>query len=138
MSDRRSKESLAKIFVRSENNSKLISLANLVDFKEEGSAKILSRYNRQRAVTISANINEGYSLSEAIRYLEKTMENVSPQNQISWKGKSEELKETSNELFIIFTDRMEFSDSEITSFQTKEPFLSSKLTILPFGAPSDV
>ncbi len=102
LSDRRSKESLAKIFVRSENNSKLISLANLVDFKEEGSAKILSRYNRQRAVTISANINEGYSLSEAIRYLEKTMENVSPQNQISWKGKSEELKETSNELFLIF------------------------------------
>ena len=35
LSDRRSKESLAKIFVRSENNSKLISLANLVDFKEE-------------------------------------------------------------------------------------------------------
>ena len=102
LSDRRSKESLAKIFVRSENNSKLISLANLVDFKEEGSAKILSRYNRQRAVTISANINEGYSLSEAIKYLETTMENVSPQNQISWKGKSEELKETSNELFIIF------------------------------------
>ena len=102
LSDRRSKESLAKIFVRSENNSKLISLANLVDFKEEGSAKILSRYNRQRAVTISANINEGYSLSEAIKYLEKTMENISPQNQISWKGKSEELKETSNELFIIF------------------------------------
>ena len=102
LSDRRSKESLAKIFVRSENSSKLISLANLVDFKEEGSAKILSRYNRQRAVTISANINEGYSLSEAIRYLEKTMENVSPQNQIAWKGKSEELKETSNELFIIF------------------------------------
>ena len=102
LSDRRSKESLAKIFVRSENNSKLVSLANLVDFKEEGSAKILSRYNRQRAVTISANINEEYSLSEAIKYLEKTMENVSPQNQISWKGKSEELKETSNELFIIF------------------------------------
>ncbi len=102
LSDRRSKESLAKIFVRSENNSKLISLANLVDFKEEGSAKILSRYNRQRAVTISANINEGYSLSEAINYLEKTMENIAPQNQISWKGKSEELKETSNELFIIF------------------------------------
>ena len=80
LSDRRSKESLAKIFVRSENNSKLISLANLVDFKEEGSAKILSRYNRQRAVTISANINEGYSLSEAINYLEKTMENIAPQN----------------------------------------------------------
>ena len=102
LSDRRNKEGLAKIFVRSENNKKLISVANLVDFKEEGSAKILSRYNRQRAVTISANINENYTLSEAIKYLEKVMNEVAPENQITWKGKSEELKETSNELFIIF------------------------------------
>ena len=102
LDDRRNKESLAKIFVRSENNSKLISLANLVDFKEEGSAKVLSRYNRQNAVTISANINENYSLAEAIKFLEKTMQEVAPEKQITWKGKSEELKETSNELYIIF------------------------------------
>jgi len=102
LSDRRNKEGLAKIFVRSENNGKLISVINLVDFKEEGSAKVLSRYNRQRAVTISANINENYTLSEAITFIENTMINVSPENQITWKGKSEELKETSNELFIIF------------------------------------
>ena len=30
------------------------------------------------------------------------MNNLAPQNQITWKGKSEELKETSNEIFIIF------------------------------------
>ena len=102
LSDRRNKEGLAKIFVRSENSGKLISVANLVDFKEEGSAKVLSRYNRQRAVTISANINENYTLTEAINYLENTMMQVAPENQITWKGKSEELKETSNELFIIF------------------------------------
>ena len=48
---------------------KLISLANLIDFKEEGSAKELARYNRQRAVTISSNINEGYTLTEAIKFL---------------------------------------------------------------------
>ena len=102
LSDRRNKESLAKIFVRSENNSKLISLANLVDFKEEGSAKVLSRYNRQRAVTISANISESYSLTEAIKFLEKTIMEIAPERQIAWKGKSEELKETTNELYIIF------------------------------------
>ena len=102
LDDRRNKESLAKIFVRSKNNSKLISLANLVDFKEEGSAKVLSRYNRQNAVTISANINENYSLAEAIKFLEKTMQEVAPEKQITWKGKSEELKETTNELYIIF------------------------------------
>ncbi len=102
LEDRKDKESLGKIFVRSETSGKLISLVNLVDFKEEGSANKLSRYNRQRAVTISANVSEGYTLSEAIKYLEQTMSKVAPEKQITWKGKSEELKETSNELYIIF------------------------------------
>jgi hydrophobe/amphiphile efflux-1 (HAE1) family protein len=100
--DRRNKEGLTKIFVRSDTTNKLISLANLVEFKEEGSAKKLARYNRQRAVTISANISENYTLSEAIKYLEQTLSDSEINNQIAWKGKSEELKETSNELFIIF------------------------------------
>ena len=99
---RSDKESLSKIYVRSETTNNLISLANLVDFKEEGSANKLSRYNRQRAVTISANISENYTLSEAIKYLEETMAKAAPDKQITWKGKSEELKETSNELYIIF------------------------------------
>ena len=102
LSDRRNKEGVSKIFVRSETNGKLISLANLVSFEEEGSAKELARYNRQPAVTISANINEGYTLTEAIRYFEEVMANLAPENQITWKGKSEEIKETSNELIIIF------------------------------------
>tara|TARA_Y100000591_G_scaffold7677_1_gene6082 strand:- start:198 stop:3320 length:3123 start_codon:yes stop_codon:yes gene_type:complete len=102
LSDRRNKEGISKIFVRSDTTGKLISLTNLVNFKEEGTAKELSRYNRQRAVTISANIGENYTLSEAIKYLENIMIEVSPKSQITWKGKSEEIKETSNELFIIF------------------------------------
>ncbi len=102
LSDRRNKDGISKIFVRSETNGKLISLSNLVNFKEEGSAKQLSRYNRQPAITISANINEGYTLAQAISFLEKVMAELAPENQITWKGKSEEIKETSNELFIIF------------------------------------
>ena len=102
LSDRRNKGGISKIFVRSDTTGKLISLVNLVNFEEEGAAKELARYNRQRAVTISANISENYTLSEAIKYLENIMTEVSPQSQITWKGKSEEIKETSNELFIIF------------------------------------
>ena len=98
LSDRRNKEGISKIFVRSDTTGKLISLTNLVNFEEEGTAKELSRYNRQRAVTISANISENYTLSEAIKYLENIMAEVSPKSQITWKGKSEEIKETSNEL----------------------------------------
>jgi len=102
LSNRRNKDGISKIFVRSETNGKLISLANLISFKEEGSAKELARYNRQRAVTISANISENYTLTEAIEYFEEVMVDLAPENQITWKGKSEEIKETSNELFVIF------------------------------------
>ena len=102
LSDRRNKDGISKIFVRSETNGKLISLANLISFKEEGSAKELARYNRQRAVTISSNISENYTLTEAIEFFEGVMADLAPENQITWKGKSEEIKETSNELFIIF------------------------------------
>ena len=101
ISDRRNKDGVSKIFIRSEDGQ-LISLVNLVDFVEEGNAKELNRYNRQKAITISANIGENYTLSEAISFLENTISEVSPENQIAWKGKSEELKETTNELFIIF------------------------------------
>ena len=102
VSNRKDSESLSKIYVRSQTTGKLISLANLVEFKEVGSAQILSRYNRQRAVTISSMLAEKYTLTEAIDFLEKTIEESAPQIQLAWKGKSEELKETSNELFIIF------------------------------------
>ena len=100
--NRKKSETLSKIFVRSDTTGKLISLANLVEFEEVGSAKILSRYDRQRAVTISARLVGDYTLSEAIKYLEKTVNENTPDARIEWKGKSEELKETSNELFIIF------------------------------------
>jgi len=100
--NRKKSESLSKIFVRSDTTGKLISLANLVEFEEVGSAKILARYDRQRAVTISARLIGDYTLSEALAYLEKVANKNAPDARIEWKGKSEELKETSNELFIIF------------------------------------
>ena len=100
--NRKKSESLSKIFVRSDTTGKLISLANLVEFEEVGSAKILARYDRQRAVTISARLVGDYTLSEALDFIEKTVSKNTPDARIEWKGKSEELKETSNELFIIF------------------------------------
>ena len=84
------------MYKRQSITGELISLSNLVDLKEEGSAKVLARYDRQRAVTISANVNPSYSLFEAIEYLENIMAEVAPNNQITWKGESEEVKETTN------------------------------------------
>ena len=50
------------------NNNKLVSASNLVDFNEEGQSAFLSRYNRQKAVTISAKLVGNYSLDEAFKF----------------------------------------------------------------------
>ena len=50
----------SKIFVRSKNNGKLVSVSNLVEYNEEGQSPFLARYNRQKAVTISARLVGDY------------------------------------------------------------------------------
>jgi hydrophobe/amphiphile efflux-1 (HAE1) family protein len=100
--DRQEPGSISKVFVRSKNNGKLISVSNLVEYSEEGQSPFLARYNRQKAVTISARLVGDYSLDEALKFLVNVVEKNTPQAKIAYKGESEEYKETNNELYIIF------------------------------------
>ena len=69
--NRREPSNLNKVYVRSKNTNKLISISNLVSLEEEGDAPFLIRYDRQKAVTISANISGDYTLAQALNFLEK-------------------------------------------------------------------
>jgi hydrophobe/amphiphile efflux-1 (HAE1) family protein len=100
--DRQEPESISKVFVRSKNNGKLISVSNLVEYSEEGQSPFLARYNRQKAVTISARLVGDYSLDEALKFLVNVVEKNTPQAKIAYKGESEEYKKTNSELYIIF------------------------------------
>jgi hydrophobe/amphiphile efflux-1 (HAE1) family protein len=100
--DRQEPGSISKIFVRSKNNGKLISVSNLVEYSEEGQSPFLARYNRQKAVTISARLVGDYSLDEALKFLVEVAEKNIPQAKIAYKGESEEYKKTNNELYVIF------------------------------------
>ena len=102
LKDRRKTESLSKIFVRSETTGKLISLANVVSFEERGSPKLLTRYQRSKSVTITARLVGGYTLNEALNFIEKTIDSEAPKSGIYYKGKSLDLKEASSELIVIF------------------------------------
>ena len=101
--DRQEPDSISKIFVRSKNNNKLVSISNLVNYNEKGESPFLSRYNRQRAVTISARLVGDYSLDEALSFLRKTVKEKTPKAKIAYKGESEEYKKTNTELYIIFS-----------------------------------
>ena len=102
LKDRQEPESISKVFVRSKNNGKLISISNLVEYGEEGKSAFLSRYNRQKAVTISARLVGDYSLDEALKFLVNVVEENTPSARIAYKGESEEYKKTNYELYIIF------------------------------------
>jgi len=100
--DRQEPGSISKVFVRSKNNGKLISVSNLVEYSEEGQSPFLARYNRQKAVTISARLVGAYSLDEALKFLVNVVEQNTPKAKIAYKGESEEYKKTNNELYVIF------------------------------------
>ena len=100
--DRQEPDSISKVFVRSSNNGKLVSVSNLIRYNEEGQSPFLARYNRQKAVTISARLVGDYSLNEALNFLVKVVENNTPEAKIAYKGESEEYKKTNTELYIIF------------------------------------
>ena len=100
--DRQEPNSISKVFVRSKNNNKLVSVSNLVSYNEEGQSPFLARYNRQKAVTISARLVGDYSLDEALNFLVNVVKNNTPDAKIAYKGESEEYKKTNNELYIIF------------------------------------
>ena len=100
--DRQEPDSISKVFVRSNNNGKLVSVSNLISYNEEGQSPFLARYNRQKAVTISARLVGDYSLDEALNFLVKVVENNTPEAKVAYKGESEEYKKTNTELYIIF------------------------------------
>jgi multidrug efflux pump subunit AcrB len=75
----------------------------LVTYIPESTYTGLNRYNRQRAVTISARITPGYSINEALLYLESIVKQKLPSYAgIDYKGESLEFKNTSSDIYFIF------------------------------------
>ncbi|KAA0011324.1 efflux RND transporter permease subunit [Billgrantia pellis] len=73
-----SPRALDNIQVRSARTGELIPLASLVSFSDEAGASTLNRFNRLRAITIEANLADGYALGDALEYLEAAANEVLP------------------------------------------------------------
>ncbi|HXC59148.1 MAG TPA: efflux RND transporter permease subunit, partial [Steroidobacteraceae bacterium] len=101
---RASVNDLSNIYVRSDRTHDLVPLASVVSTQETGTASELRRFNRMRSVTVTANLAAGYSLGEALDYMEKTLREVQGNVpvQIDYDGESRELKRSSGGLFLTF------------------------------------
>jgi multidrug efflux pump len=100
---RASYSDLSNIFVRAERSGELVPLSNLTSLEDMAGPSQLQRHNRMRAVTISANLTPGYTLGEALEYLENIIRTELPSTaQIDYRGESLEYKEASGALYFTF------------------------------------
>jgi multidrug efflux pump len=102
-SQRASASDLTNIYVRSDSTGELVPLANLIEVVETSGPASLQRYNRLRAVTLSGSLAPGYTLGEALTFLEQAARQTLPEIvQIDYKGESLEYLEASNSLVFTF------------------------------------
>ncbi|MFP5356873.1 MAG: efflux RND transporter permease subunit [Gammaproteobacteria bacterium] len=101
--ERRAPDDLSDIYVRSATDGALIPLSNLMTRNEKAAAASLNRLNRLRTITISANLAPGYTLGEALEFMERVVREELPENaQLSYTGESREFKESGQALFLTF------------------------------------
>ncbi|HLU91651.1 MAG TPA: efflux RND transporter permease subunit, partial [Pedomonas sp.] len=96
--NRLSTADLHNIYVRSGTTGQLIPLSNLVTLSEFADASTLGRYNKLRAITLDANVGPGYSLGDALEFLENEALKHPEVAAIGYRGESREFKESGSAL----------------------------------------
>ncbi|HSW14805.1 MAG TPA: efflux RND transporter permease subunit, partial [Solimonas sp.] len=100
---RRDPQDLSDIYVRSQTDRSLVPLTALVTQKEKAAAATYNRVDRLRAITISASLAPGYTLGEALDYMEGIIREELPENvRVGYKGDSRDLKESGGALMFTF------------------------------------
>ena len=106
--ERSSPSDIRDIFVRAKDGS-MIPLANLISVDETVSPRELNHFGQRRAVRITASLAPGYTMGEALTFMEKTANSVlTPGYAIDYAGQSREFKTSSSSLAITFVLALAF------------------------------
>jgi multidrug efflux pump len=94
---------IENIYVRSARTQQLIPLSNLVKVDSQADSRRLNRYNRIRAITISAILTPGTSIGSALDKMEATARRVLPAEAvIDYKGQSLDYKRAGSSITFVF------------------------------------
>ncbi|UTW12526.1 efflux RND transporter permease subunit [Marinobacterium rhizophilum] len=99
--NRRTPSDLTDIHVRSPAGD-MIQLANLVELSETVAPKELNHFDKVRAVKLQSLLAPGYSLGEALSFLEQNLAEIAPAASFDYTGPSREFKESSSSLQLTF------------------------------------
>jgi multidrug efflux pump len=95
-------EDISRLRVRARNGD-LIPLSSLVVFEEQAALQAITRRDRERAISVFANIAPGHAQSEALRLVEQMGKTVPVGNRVVLGGSSMAFRESmSSLLFAMF------------------------------------
>ena len=101
--DRATVDDLGNLYVRSDTSGEMVPLAALVTVDEGASATALRRFERLRSITLSANLAPGYTLGEALNYVEQVIREEIPEGvQINYDGESREYRQSGERIWLTF------------------------------------
>lgn len=98
---RQTKDDMENIYVRAASGE-MIQLANLITVEETVAPRELNHFDKLKAVKFQAMLAPGYSLGEALDYLEATLAEVAPDALFDYGGQSREFRESSNTMQMTF------------------------------------
>ncbi|MGY1519407.1 efflux RND transporter permease subunit [Luteimonas sp. A482] len=94
---------LGNTYVRGSDGG-LIPMSNLVTLEEIAEPGNFNRFNRLRAITISAGLAPGYSMGEALDWTRQVIDEELPDYaQIDWKGETREYQRAGGAVLVTFT-----------------------------------
>ena len=95
-------EDIDKLFVRGRGDA-MVPLSSLVKVREAVSPRELNHFNQRRSVSITANLAPGYSLGEALQFMDTTAAKVlQPGFATDLNGVSREFRSSSGALGLVF------------------------------------
>lgn len=101
--DRVTSNDIDNIYVRSGRTGQLVPLSNLITTDTTADAGTLNRYNRIRAVTISAGLTPGATMGDALAFLEQVVRDELPEVvSVDYKGESREFQDSSSAVLFMF------------------------------------
>ena len=107
-SDRATPRDISQIYVRG-RDERMIPLASLVQVDETVSPRELNHFAQRRAVTLSANLAPGYTLGEALAFLEDTSRRILPPGYATdYAGQSREFRTSTASLALTFVLALAF------------------------------
>ncbi len=93
---------ISQLYVRG-NGGALVQLNNIVTIKEVPAPEALNHVDRMRAITISAGLADGFTLGQALNYLDETSkEIIKPGMRTAYAGESKTFAESNRNLSLTF------------------------------------